>query len=155
VLLFGGVLLAVATFGRMMRQGAPKTELGPIDRFGGAVLGFGEGAIAASLLLFVMDHMLGRDHGLLARSGLGAGGFLVVVLILSGLGRWIWKLWTSEVVVQSPAELPKGVRPSYVHWIPATDPGDRVRVGPLRRQEWHLVDPATATHLVLAWKVLS
>jgi membrane protein required for colicin V production len=68
VLLAAGVVLAVATFGRVMRQGARAAGLGFLDRVGGAALGAAEGAIAAGVLLFVIGGVLGRSHVLLATS---------------------------------------------------------------------------------------
>ena len=46
-LLAVAVVAAVATFGRVMRQGARSVGLGFFDRLGGAALGVAEGAIAA------------------------------------------------------------------------------------------------------------
>ena len=68
VLLAVGVVVAVATFGRVMRQGARAVGLGFFDRLGGAALGAAEGAIAAGVLLFVIGGVLGREHPLLTTS---------------------------------------------------------------------------------------
>jgi membrane protein required for colicin V production len=67
-LLAVAVVAAVATFGRVMRQGARAVGLGFFDRLGGAALGVAEGAIAAGILLFVVGGVLGRDHSLIAGS---------------------------------------------------------------------------------------
>jgi membrane protein required for colicin V production len=67
-LLAVGVIAAVATFGRVMRQGARAVGLGFFDRLGGAALGVAEGAIAAGVVLFAIGGVLGRDHALLATS---------------------------------------------------------------------------------------
>jgi len=206
VILFTAALIAVATFGRVMRDGATRAGLSRLDRLGGAVLGIAEGVVVAGLLVFAMGGWLGRDHESLAGSaalalveltnrpdeapadwvsvdvtaatldrstpavalgaeprpapraaraaerGPGASGFLVIFTTLGGIALFALNRWTSEVVVHTITDLPKGVRPSQVQWISSSDPGDRVRVGPLLKQEWHLVDKARSTHLVLAWK---
>ena len=68
VLIAVGVVVAVATFGRVMRQGARAVGLGLFDRLGGAALGVAEGALAAGVLLFVIGGVLGRSHALVATS---------------------------------------------------------------------------------------
>jgi membrane protein required for colicin V production len=68
VLLAVGVVAAVATFGRVMRQGARAVGLGFFDRLGGAALGVAEGVLAAGVLLFVIGGVLGRSHSLVATS---------------------------------------------------------------------------------------
>jgi membrane protein required for colicin V production len=68
VLLAIAVVAAVATFGRVMRQGARAVGLGFFDRLGGAALGIAEGALAAGILLFVIGGVLGRTHSLVAGS---------------------------------------------------------------------------------------
>jgi len=67
-LLAAGVIAAVATFGRVMRQGARAVGLGFFDRLGGAALGVAEGALAAGVLLFAIGGVLGRNHALVATS---------------------------------------------------------------------------------------
>ncbi len=67
-LLAVGVVVAVGIFGRVMRQGARAVGLGWFDRLGGAALGVAEGALAASLLLFLIGGFLGRDHAVLQAS---------------------------------------------------------------------------------------
>lgn len=67
-LLAVGVVAAVATFGRVMRQGARAAGLGFFDRLGGAALGVAEGALAAGVLLFVIGGVLGRNHSVIAGS---------------------------------------------------------------------------------------
>jgi membrane protein required for colicin V production len=67
-LLAVAVVAAVATFGRVMRQGARAVGLGFFDRLGGGALGVAEGALAAGILLFVIGGVLGRDHSLVAGS---------------------------------------------------------------------------------------
>ena len=67
-LLAVGVVVAVGTFGRVMRQGARAVGLGFFDRLGGAALGVAEGVLAAGLLLFVIGAALGRSHSLVATS---------------------------------------------------------------------------------------
>ena len=67
-LLAVGVVAAVGTFGRVMRQGARAVGLGFFDRLGGAAVGVAEGAIAAGVVLFVIGGVLGRGHSLLAES---------------------------------------------------------------------------------------
>jgi membrane protein required for colicin V production len=63
-----GVIVAVATFGRVMRQGARAAGLGFVDRLGGAALGAAEGALAAGVLLFAVGGLIGHDHSLIADS---------------------------------------------------------------------------------------
>jgi len=67
-LLATGVIVAVAIFGRVMRQGARAVGLGWFDRLAGAALGAAEGALAAGLLLLAIGSVLGPSHTLLARS---------------------------------------------------------------------------------------
>jgi len=62
------VMQAVATFARVMRQGARSVGRGFGDRIGGAALGAAEGMIAVGVLLFVISTALGRTHSLLATS---------------------------------------------------------------------------------------
>ena len=62
------VMQAVATFARVMRQGARSVGRGFVDRIGGAALGAAEGMIAVGVLLFVISTALGRTHSLLATS---------------------------------------------------------------------------------------
>jgi membrane protein required for colicin V production len=62
------VILSVAIFGRVMRQGARAVGLGWFDRLAGGALGAAEGALAAGLLLFAIGAVLGPSHELLARS---------------------------------------------------------------------------------------
>ena len=62
------VILSVAIFGRVMRQGARAVGLGWFDRLGGALLGAAEGALAAGLLLLAIGSVLGPGHALLAGS---------------------------------------------------------------------------------------
>jgi membrane protein required for colicin V production len=67
-LLAVGVIAGVATFGRVMRQGARAVGLGWFDRLAGAALGLAEGAIAAGVLLFLIGGVLGRSHAMLQNS---------------------------------------------------------------------------------------
>ena len=67
-LLAAGVVVAVAIFGRVMRQGARAVGLGWFDRILGAALGTAEGVLAAGLLLFAIGAVLGPDHTLLVKS---------------------------------------------------------------------------------------
>ena len=67
-LLATGVIVAVAIFGRVMRQGARAAGLGGFDRLAGAALGVAEGALVAGVLVFTIGAVLGRDHSLLAQS---------------------------------------------------------------------------------------
>jgi membrane protein required for colicin V production len=62
------VIVAVAIFGRVMRQGARAVGLGWFDRIGGAAIGIAEGALAAGILLLAIGGVLGRDHVLLSHS---------------------------------------------------------------------------------------
>ena len=62
------VIVSVAVFGRVMRQGARAVGLGWFDRIGGAALGAAEGALAAGLLLVAIGTVLGPSHTLLAGS---------------------------------------------------------------------------------------
>ena len=63
-----GVILSVAVFGRVMRQGARAAGLGWFDRLAGAALGAAEGALVAGVLLFAISTVLGPSHTLLASS---------------------------------------------------------------------------------------
>ena len=62
------VIVSVAIFGRVMRQGARAVGLGWLDRLAGAALGTAEGALAAGLLLVAIGAVLGPGHSLLAGS---------------------------------------------------------------------------------------
>jgi uncharacterized membrane protein required for colicin V production len=62
------VTAAVATFARMMRQGARALARNSLDRLGGGALGVVEGAIVAGLAVFVVGAWLGRSHALLSPS---------------------------------------------------------------------------------------
>jgi uncharacterized membrane protein required for colicin V production len=84
--------------------------------------------------------------------GPAARDYLTVLMLCAGVALVVWNRWTSNVVVHTITDLPPGVWPSQVQWIPSSEAGDRVRAGPLQRQEWHLVDRAKSTHLVLTWK---
>ena len=67
-LLYPGLIASLATFARVMRQGARSVGRGFVDRIGGAALGAAEGMIAVGVLLFVISTALGRTHSLLATS---------------------------------------------------------------------------------------
>ena len=67
-LLAMGVILSVAIFGRVMRQGARAVGLGWFDRLAGGLLGAAEGALAAGLLLLAIGSVLGPTHALVAGS---------------------------------------------------------------------------------------
>jgi membrane protein required for colicin V production len=67
-LLGTGVILSVAIFGRVMRQGVRAVGLGWFDRLAGAALGAAEGALVAGVLLFAIGSVLGPSHTLLAGS---------------------------------------------------------------------------------------
>jgi uncharacterized membrane protein required for colicin V production len=61
-------LLVVAGIGRVLRRGMRALGLGMADRLAGGVLGVGEGALVASLLLVGLLTFLGPQHPLVAGS---------------------------------------------------------------------------------------
>ena len=61
-------LLVVAGIGRVLRRGIRVLGLGMADRLAGGVLGVGEGALVASLLVVALLTVLGPQHPLVAGS---------------------------------------------------------------------------------------
>ncbi len=62
------VLVAGALLGRTIRRGAHAVGLGWLDRTAGGLLGAGEGALIAGVLLALMAAFAGRDHPVLTKS---------------------------------------------------------------------------------------
>jgi uncharacterized membrane protein required for colicin V production len=61
-------LLVVAGIGRVLRRGMRALGLGMADRLAGGVLGVGEGALVASLLVVALLTLLGPQHPVVAGS---------------------------------------------------------------------------------------